>query len=240
MARNLEEFNDKFKGKTCFILGSGCSINDHIKDNEQLRDHVTIAVNSGILSLPNADFFVSDDWEVAQWSYFQDLKESQTNVLLYEDKLEKHVSKFGDRSILFRHCKGYEMNRPYIHGKKENHIWEARSSAGSAIHIAYIMGCRNVVLLGMDCRRVGQYRYFWQMPSFEPKPKRIDSMPTDKFKQCKVAGVNSDTDLRSILRYWDMVAKKTKEYVNVVNVSEISLIKSFPKISFAESLNLGE
>ena len=60
MVRNLEEFNGKHKGETCFIIGAGTSI--HFQNLEPLKDHVTIAVNSGYVAANWASYFVSDDW----------------------------------------------------------------------------------------------------------------------------------------------------------------------------------
>ena len=85
--RNLEEFNNRYPGRTCFIIGSGCSVNDIQKDLHLLSSHVTIAVNSGYVAYPQSDFFVSDDWSVANWSYFfDDLTKSQHTVALLYDR----------------------------------------------------------------------------------------------------------------------------------------------------------
>ena len=52
--RNLEELNNKHKGKACFVIGSGPSINDCKKSPywSSMHDHVTIAVNSGLVAFP--------------------------------------------------------------------------------------------------------------------------------------------------------------------------------------------
>lgn len=234
-SRNLEEFNGLNKGKPCVILGSGCSLRDC--DLSDLSEYTTISVNSGYLAYPNSDFFISDDWAVAHWSYFfDDLKKSDhTTALLYDKKLGNYSEVFGDRSVLFKHRKGTRLTDVYSHSEKANHIWEARSSSGSAIHVAHIMGCNPIVLLGMDCSRVSTYRYFWQFPDFKPKPYRNDGVAIDRFPRCKVKNVDSDADLRSILRYWSslgsIVAKQCPD-LKILNASPNSLIEAFPKVNF--------
>jgi len=58
--RNLEEFNGIHRGKTCFIIGAGASV--HFQNLEPLKQHVTIAVNSGYVAANWASYFLSDDW----------------------------------------------------------------------------------------------------------------------------------------------------------------------------------
>lgn len=236
-SRNLEEYNSKFEGKTCFIIGAGCSLIDQLPYFDKLQDHVTIAVNAGYLVYAKADFFLTDDWSCAHWSYFfEDLAASlNTTALLYEQKLLSSAGLFGHRSVLFKHRKGYGLTSPYSHSNRENFIWEARCSAGSAIHVAHIMGCKNIVLLGVDGRRVGDYRYFWQMPQWSGrKPFRNDHVKIDSFHRCKLDNVPSDVDLQSINQYWEMLGRSSG--LKLYNASPISIIKGIPRISFSDAL----
>lgn len=84
--RNLEEFNQKHTGQTAFLIGAGPSIID--LNLVPLKDHVTIAINSGYCAYEDADYFLTDDY-VQNWSYFfQDLvQSSKTIAFLYENEL---------------------------------------------------------------------------------------------------------------------------------------------------------
>ena len=235
--RNLEEFNGKFAGKTCFILGAGCSLINQLDDLHKLSNHITIAVNSGYVAYPASDFFISDDWSSASWSYFwRDLVESKTTTaLLYDQKLTKSAPLFGSRAVMFKHRKGYNLTSVYSHTNREQYSWEARSSAGSAIGVAHIMGCEHIVLLGVDGRRVGDYRYFWQMPQWKgQKPYRNDNIKIDAFKRCEVQKIPTDIDLKSINDYWKMIGQKSP--LKIYNASPISIIQGMKTIPLSDAI----
>jgi len=109
MSRNLEEFNQIHKDKPAIIIGSGTSIFG--LDLSPLKNCITLAVNSGYVAYPESNYFVSDDWSVANWSYFfRDLQQSPiTLALLYENKFRDSGSIFGERVVQFRHRLGYHV-----------------------------------------------------------------------------------------------------------------------------------
>ncbi len=231
--RNLEEYNSAFEGKTAFVIGSGPSL--AFADLSLLSQHITIAVNSGYLAFPSSDFFLSDDHEVARWSYFQkDLKQSKTTVLLYEDKLKKEAHLFGDRLVLFRHRHGYHVTDPYSHNDKKNHILQARTSVGSAIHVAHIMGCDRIILLGIDCRRLEGKRYFWEFNQKKYNISRSDGVPLVKFKRVRKRGVQTDSDLIQIQDYWTKFGGELNKKCNIYNASTLSTLNIFPKIEWKD------
>lgn len=224
--RTLDEFNQKHAGQPAFIVGSGPSI--HGQNLAPLKNFVTIAVNAGYVAVPDADYYLSDDWEASVWTYFAvDLRQStKTTVFLYEDKLKDKAPWFGERSVLFRHRPGYHITDSYKHGKKSKHIVQCRTSVGSAIHVAHIMGCSPIVLLGLDCCRVMGRRWFWEFPGWK-QPRRLDGKKADKYTRKP----HTDTDLEQILSYWRDQGKKINDACKVYNASEISKIDVFPKKS---------
>lgn len=244
MIRNLEEFNAKYKDRACFVVGAGTSL--HFQDLEPLKKHITIAVNSGYVAVPWADFFVSDDWSVAHWSYFfKDLVQStKTVALLYENKLSGSVPWFRDRSVVFRHRKGIHIGDRYGHSNKEDHIGETRTSVGTAIMIAHIMGCSKIVLLGIDGHRKLGQRYFWELSHHisphrtEPyeRPYRNDKVSWDHFRKIKVKGEVTDSDLVDINKSWSTFGKAVNKKCKVYNASENSTLKVFPKIDLERFL----
>lgn len=234
--RNLEEFNQKYTNKPALIIGSGPSVLD--QDLSIFSEFVTIAVNSGYL-LYDSDFFVSDDWSVGQWSYFfKDLRNSKkTTALLYEDKLRNSCKLFGNRSVMFKHRTGYHITDTYSHSNKKNHIVQARTSVGSAIHIAHIMGCPKIAIIGVDGHRTGGHRHFWQSPKFnKEEPYRSDKIRKDHYLQCDYKGKKSDYDLKDILTYWNRYGREFLNKCQVYNASKESMVSVFPKKDLEELL----
>lgn len=236
--RNLEEFNGKYEGKVAFVIASGPSI--YFQDLEPLKNFVTIAVNSGYVALPESDFFVSDDQSVVNWDYFYStLKNSSHTIpLLYEDKLKSSVSLFGDRIVLYRHRRRYHITNFYEHENYSNHLVQCHSSVGTAIHVAHVMGFSKIGLLGVDCRRFQGCRYFWQIKDKKvfKEPKRKDGIPIDPFHRVNLRGVQTDTDLNSIMEYWQKQGDKINEKCDVYNLSSLSILDVFPKISLNQFL----
>lgn len=153
------------------------------------------------------------------------------------NKMSTFTKGLGSRAVLFRHRKGYRLSNSYSHTDRQKHIWEARSSMGSAIHVAHIMGCDPIILLGVDGRRINDYRYFWQMPQWRGKvPYRNDSVKIDTFRRCIIDQIPADTDLKSINHYWEKILQKSG--LNIYNASPISLIRSIPYVNFADAICL--
>ncbi len=230
--RNLEEMNGKHNGTICFVIGAGPSI--HYQDLTPLKKCVTIAVNSGYVAAPWATYFLSDDWSVQAWSFFEDLQRSNTTVLLYEGMFKGAQKTFGNRTVFFRHRTKYHITDKYVHNDYENNICQGRSSTSTAIHVAHIMGCSKIVLVGVDCCRIQNYRYFWQFPGFKNPPHRKDRVPVDGYYKCNFEGKQSDHDLVDILSYWRTKGPKMLEKCDIYNASPVSTLKVFPKVDLEE------
>lgn len=234
--RNLEEFNGCHYGQTCFIIGAGPSL--HFQDLEPLKKYTTIAVNSGYCAFPEANYFVSDDGGVSVWSYFfRDLRFSTTIPILYEDKLFNQCSLFLEKPVIFRHRTGYNITDVYEHENKENRICQSRSSLGTAIHIAHVMGFKTIYVLGLDCCRLYGFRYFWEFPCFKDKPYKVAFGHQDTYKKQIVGRIETDNDLSDILEYWETTAKCFLEKVRVYNLSPITQVNGFPKRDLKTVLN---
>lgn len=236
MFKNLEEFNSLYAGKPAIIIASGPSVLG--VDFSKTKNCVTIAVNSGYVAHKESDFFLSDDWSVVNWSYFfKDLRESTTTPLLYEDKFRDANRVFGDRIVFFRHRKGYHVTDQYSHSDSKNHILQARTSVGSAIHVAHIMGCSPIGLVGVDCCRINNMRYFWQFnPAKYGYPFRRDKSHFDAFRRIMHKGKQSDTDLVDILSYWNDFGSELNKNCKIYNLSPNSVLDVFPKMELNEFL----
>lgn len=215
----------------CFILGSGPSL---ALQKIDFNNHFTIAVNGGYLRY-EADIFCSDDEDVFYWSYLYDnLKKShKTKVLLFEDKYIKHnlfnlCNKwFNERMYWFKHSTTFDFTTEYNH--INNGVCRSRSSVGSAINIAYLLGFRKVILMGIDGIYYQGKRHFYEFPGWE-KPKRSKPFFQKRFPR-KQEENQTDQDLIDINSYWNDFYEKSKKFIEIYNGSEISTIKVFPKIN---------
>ena len=152
--------------------------------------------------------------------------------------LDSEVLLFGERFVSFRHRTEIYVPDVYSHTDYVNHLGESRTSVGTAIMIAHIFGCSKIILLGIDGRRQGGYRYFWQMSNAYPIPFRNDGIPSDSHRKRRLRGEVTDYDLVDIGRSWDAFGAEVNKKCKVYNASPNSLVSVFPKINFEESIDV--
>lgn len=228
----VSDFKDKHRGEIAFLLGGAPSL--HYVDIELIKDHVCIAVNSGIVKHPNCNYICSDDIDIKPWSYYETIKKSSCVKFLYKKKFE---NKCGDLEnvVLFEHkCFFCPEDKLYnfegLKLTKDEPIIGSRISMGSALNIAHVMGCDPIVLLGNDCQLKNGKRYFWQFPG-EQKQFRV------KGRKFTPQTQNRGFDKDSFVEYWNYFAEVNKDSdVRVIDASE-SCLDCFPKMSIREVLD---
>jgi hypothetical protein len=230
----VSDFRDKNKGEITFLLGSGPSLHD--VNIDIIKNYLCIAVNSSIDKYSDCDFFISDDSDIKSWNYYDVIKKSPCVKFFYEKKFKNIVSDWKN-IILYDHKSWYspENNSYYLDGlrlTKDEPIIGARISMGSALHIAYILGCNPIVLIGNDARVVDGKRYYWQFPG-EKKQYRIKGR---KFtRQTQQIGF----DEKAYRKYWESFAEVNKDIIgkeiNIIDASNSSL-DCFPKMTIEEVL----
>ena len=230
----VSDFKDKHKGEIAFLLGGGPSL--HYLDTDLLKDHVTIAVNSAIKKSGIFNYFVSDDQDIMGWDYYKShVKRNYFHTnFLYRKKFEGKCDDL-KKTIFYDHTWWYSpedksYNFDGLKLTKEEPIVGARMSLGSAVHIAYIMGCDPIVLLGNDCQLKNGKRYYWQFPG-EQKQYRV------KGRKFTLATQNRGFDKDSFVEYWNYFAEANKDSdVNIIDASD-SCLDCFPKMSVREVLD---
>ncbi len=233
----VKDLKDVHNGKLCFIYGGGPSL--RYIDVRQSKDYVNITVNSGFLKNMLCDYFVSDDSAISSWNYYNWIWDFSFTKLLFRDRFEPICSKkqnviFYDHTWWFSPSdKQYNMKGLLL--TKEEPIVGARISMGSAVHLAHIMGCDPIVLLGNDCKlaRDGK-RYFWQYRKKNRQPFRIKDHAFNDRTQ------NWGFDTNDFIEYWDNFAEVNKEIigkeVEIIDCSDSDL-DCFPKMHMQEILD---
>lgn len=239
----LKDIENRHLGSAAFILGAGPSLRGI--DISPLYNYVTITVNSGIMKMPDCDYFVSDDQGVREWSYYlHTAKNSKCKKLLYKNKLSNAVSHFRKEDVIFfshktwydpiekkKYPKGLELTK-----EANKPIIGARTSMATAVHLAYIMGCNPIVLMGCDCCYEEKNRYFWQFPG-ENKPVKIGSRPVLDTSLTKIEEKIVDNHCIDFNEYWGEFAKANKGKVDIIDTATEGLLKVFPKMSFCDVIN---
>jgi len=242
------DLKDKFPDKNKnlgFCIGAGPSL--AYQDVKPLRDYITIAANSGILKDPkHFTGYLSDDWSVKDWQYHYDIaKHHQLYKFLYRSKLEKYSSHFKPEEIIFFEHKCWynpktkEYPEDGLDITEDEPIIGARSSLGSCVHTLYILGIRNIVLLGADCaydKKTGK-RYFWEITG--PFAKRRENKPISWHAYKKVNGYSTDHHGVETLEYWRQLAEVIKtrgpKDINIIDCSD-GLLNCFPKMTLEKVL----
>lgn len=234
----VKDLRDKHKDKLCFIYGAGPSL--RYVDETKLKDYVNIAVNSGIEKHARFSYFVSDDSAISSWSYYNKVTryDSGMKKLLYRDRFEPSCSKM-ENVVFYDHTWWFspsdkKYNLDGLKLTKDEPIVGARTSMGSAVHLAYIMGCDPIVLLGNDCQIKDDKRYFWQYQKKSFQPFRISG---PAFNQ-RTQGWGFKRD--DFKLYWEKFTEVNKEIigkeVKIIDCSDSGL-GCFPEMHLQEIID---
>lgn len=145
LSPKLVQWNNKLAGFPAFILGTGCSIDSvdlHLLDN-----YFTIGINRIYSSRLTSDIFY--DPTILLW---QDGTLNREDVYILE-KLQaiKYCRDVIDSKRLYNN---FNLKPgPYKFTKQTNVLYGSGSSGPLAVELAVGLGCNNIILLGMDCKK---------------------------------------------------------------------------------------
>jgi hypothetical protein len=142
-SQQLSTFKDKYKGKRCFIIGNGPSLNTH--DLNLLKDEYTFGVNS-IFYKYESDNFKPSFYMVEDSHVIND------NIEQIND-FHPHLHRFFPTN--YKNRGFYEKLSPNYHIPRFSKDFSKRGYCGQSVTIlnlqlAYYMGFTEVYLIGMD------------------------------------------------------------------------------------------
>ena len=191
----IEQLRGIHAGRLCFIAGAGPSLR-HLSP-EQAAPHILIAVNSSINKFPNAQYMFSCDPGITIHNSWQLAKSLTCKIIIAQP--EGTIEGFGayDDKRGDSFCNGIagrivNVGRKvdeYSHAfnRSDKTLIFGQSSAHCACHMAFLMGCSPIVLVGCDCGvEDGKRFYFdyndqkqWRDQLVDPKLSRYFSRETD-------------------------------------------------------------
>jgi len=234
---DLSDLKNLHENEKCFVIGAGPSL--YGLDSSVLEKHVVIAVNSSVVIFkwckgePDRRFWVSNDTLCMRWDYFwTQVLRAQCNRVVrtswsrYDKKIEGH---------------GFRYFRPRKSGADDGKSLSASdgglcsiSSVPTSIDLAILLGCKKIFLLGVDHKMLNAKSHFWQFWPVKKWPKRKDRNRFFRPEQSHQTAVFEKN--MAVYKALDIYAKENG--VEIYNCTKRSVIKSFPKITLDEALEM--
>ena len=226
---------NKHKGKLCIILGAGPSLNDLCMSSRfaDITDHVVISVNSAFMPLvkfeldPEKHYWVSNDTLCRRWSYWKDVEKSNcTKVVRNSWKKYREVM---TNTFFF-------SPRPTLEGKvNPMDVGLCYPFSGvSALDLSLQLGCKKIILFGIDQNIIHGKHHFWQL--YDRKNRPIDDKPliVDSWKKQNKVFESNSKSFAALKKFADY--KKAEIY----NCSSITKVTDFDRISIDYAFKLIE
>lgn len=170
----LENLRNRHAGRLGIVAGAGPSLR-HL-ESEQAEKHIMLAVNSAVIKFPKAQYFMTCDPATILYRSWQVARDSTCMFVLSHSRGDQPFGSYDDR-----------IGRPYDTGIKNRVILIPRkseqysaafqpddtelifgdSSAHCALHLAYLMGCKPIVIVGCDCGSEDGRHYYSEFPDQE-------------------------------------------------------------------------
>lgn len=217
------------KGERCFICAAGATLS--LLDLNPLSTENVIVINSAITLLPwlhdkdinwsNNKFWITTDSTVLCWSYFwnQVLTSNLTKIIRYSPQWTQlnNIFDLSDFSFFDGKLKLETENT-------ENELL-SYTSAVCAIDFAFLLGCKEIYILGLDHTKLVGKTHCWELLDTIHHPINY------KYNRSRVEDFsNQESRFISNIKYFNFLEKKAKKNnINIFNCSDISMVNSFEK-----------
>lgn len=173
---------DRLPDTPCFVIGNGPSINDH--NILLLEDYFTIGINRAFPPYLSIDPTILIWQDISLWNTEYHRLHNTQSIKVARDIADP-------RRIYYNfHLKG----GPFKFDKTKTHILFGRGSSGPlAVEMAVAMGCKPIILLGMDCERGedGRSDFYGDNPHWLPHTLKNCMLGLEFLKnQCPVEIIN--------------------------------------------------
>ena len=149
----MKSLEGKHKGKPCFILGCGYSVN--LVDLSKLDKYVTIGVNRIVYSYFPTYWIFIDHPIVKEFGSKIDLKVIGSQIVCWEQ------ARFTTHGAMVFHT--HKNRRANILDPKSEGLQFGNTTSFAALHLAYLMGCNPIAFIGLDLCYVNGYLHFYDV-----------------------------------------------------------------------------
>lgn len=204
----FENLRNRHTGRLCIIAGAGPSLR-HLEP-DQAEKHIMLAVNSAVIKFPRTQYFFSCDPGITLRQSWHLIKTLKCYIVI--GQMKGIIEGFGayDAKTESKYKDGIEnriidvVRKPdeysFAFKSDDTEIVAGHSSAHCACHLAYLMGCSPIVLVGCDCGVEDGKRYYYDFPGQE---QYADYVADEKNEQLFS---HPDTPiLSSFVNYWNRI-----------------------------------
>lgn len=228
----------------CIIVGGGASIRPDrsipIKDLDvwkRIKDKFTIGTNfSYKFFSPTIQLFGDYDF---YYSEKERLDKLPLVVGKYDQKFfKKDSQRIGNSVLLVKDSSFYNGRESLVKG-----CYCFQLVGMATLSFAIGLGCKRVFLLGMDANDIDGYTHFYDEEDGIVKWKATNRCGVNKFFHPNLGRVVFKNDnynkINELNNYWYKPFEQCKNQgIEIFNVSTISRINTFPKISYEEFYSL--
>ena len=236
-------FKDKYKGKRCFVIGNGPSLNN--QDLTPLKGEITIVMNHfhqhPILQVWQPTFWcLADPANCYTPEEITRVKEGMIQANPEAFFIPICMKKLDEIEQIFPQGKTYFVKMaisPQYWNK--NKKWEftsvipgARSTAHLALYLALYLGCSPIYLLGLDNDWLSHrsvYRHFYS-----------DSKNDSEDESCNLSKQSYKVLMENTLQHWIIFERiqdyATKKGIKIYNATEGGFLDVFPDINYLDCL----
>lgn len=217
----MQRFRDIHAGKRIWLLGCGVSLLD-INTHQIPEDDIIICCNSSVLYAHRFDYACFTDGLMKYWKYYTNLKDHPCKVIIFNQAEIPAVKE--ETYFIAKRWPGTKMS------KEDTEVIFGQDVVHCALHFAYMLGGREIILCGCDCF-VEKPHYHWNDKA-GIKLDYHDNMPMDLHDN----GVSVDYGFDAELQYWKDIYRHNRD-LKIINCSAISAIPHYPRKKFNDIIN---
>lgn len=212
----LQKISPDWQDEPCLVMAPGPSLTADVVRRARFARWMdgwrAIAVNDSYKVTPWADALYASD--LLWWRVHKDCNgfkgekwSTHTPFSDHIDDKSEAVKNWGVKVVSGAPVQSFSTNPKVIH-------WGSNSGF-QAINLAILKGCKRIVLIGFDMRRVnGEAHFFGEHPQ----------------------GLSQRHDYGGFIPDFNAAAKKLPDGVEILNATEGSALKCFPFVSLDEAL----